>query len=53
MNKCKDAKGMRNILAHQYGFVDEGVIFYSISEELFDDVNNFIDAVNIYLENNI
>ena len=43
--KLKDAKGMRNILAHQYGNVDDKVVFYSITEEIVEDVNKFIDTV--------
>ena len=43
--KLKEAKGMRNILAHQYGKVDDKIIFDSITNELKKDVKNFIKAV--------
>ena len=43
--KLKNAKGMRNILAHQYGEVDDQIIFDAITEELEDDVNEFIKSV--------
>ena len=39
--KLKDAKGMRNILAHEYGKVDDSVVFESITEELISDVKEF------------
>jgi len=53
MDKLKDAKGMRNILAHQYGSVDDEIIFESISEELIDDVNQFIESINLFLHNSM
>jgi len=40
--KLKDAKGMRNILSHQYGNVDDEIVFESITEELDKDVREFI-----------
>ena len=40
--KLKDAKRMRNILAHEYGAVDDEVVFQAISEELSDDVTEFL-----------
>ena len=43
--RLKDAKGMRNILAHEYGVVDDGIVFQSITEELMMDVGAFIKAV--------
>lgn len=43
--KLKDAKGMRNILAHQYGKIDDRIIFESISEELERDTREFIEKV--------
>ena len=53
MDKLKDAKGMRNIFAHQYGSVDDEIIFESISEELIDDVNQFIESINLFLHNSM
>jgi len=40
--KLKDAKGMRNVIAHQYGKIDDRIIFDSIKEELDGDVKKFI-----------
>ena len=45
--KLKEAKGMRNILVHEYGEVDDAIVFHSISEELVKDSNAFIEAVKI------
>ena len=38
--KLKSAKGMRNILAHQYGAIDDEIIFNSIKEELGRDITD-------------
>ena len=43
--KLRDAKGMRNIIAHEYGKIDDEVVFHSITEELSRDVKEFIKAV--------
>jgi uncharacterized protein YutE (UPF0331/DUF86 family) len=44
-SKLKDAKGMRNILAHEYGEVDNEIIFEAISQELIKDAREFIKEV--------
>ena len=44
-NKLKDAKGMRNIIAHDYGSVDDEIVFESITSELIKDVNEFLKEV--------
>ena len=36
---------MRNILAHEYGEVDDEVVFEAITEELDKDVSKFIEEV--------
>ena len=43
--KLKDAKGMRNILAHEYGEIDDEQVFESVTEELIKDVVEFIEAL--------
>ena len=43
--KLKEAKGMRNILAHEYGKVDDEIVFHSIKEELNSDIKKFIKYV--------
>jgi len=39
--KLKEAKGMRNILAHEYGKVDDKIVYKSL-EELEEDVKEFL-----------
>ncbi len=43
--KLKNAKGMRNIIAHDYGRIDDRVVFEVITEELEKDVNEFMACV--------
>jgi len=38
----KDAKGMRNLITHSYGGVDDETVYNSIVNELERDVNEFI-----------
>jgi len=40
--KLKGAKGMRNIIAHQYGKIDDEIIFESITEQLDKDISEFL-----------
>ncbi len=42
-SKLKDAKGMRNIIAHQYGKIDDKIVFDAVTKELEEDVNKFIE----------
>ncbi len=39
--KLQDAKGMRNILAHQYGKTDDRIVFNSLTKELGRDAEEF------------
>jgi len=41
--KLKQAKGMRNILAHQYDNLDEEIIFEAIHDKIIHDVQKFIE----------
>lgn len=43
--KLKNAKGMRNIITHQYGVVDDELVFHSITYELKRDVKEFVEEV--------
>ena len=45
-DKLKDAKGMRNILAHEYGRIDNELVFHSLVEELIPDVQKFIKIIS-------
>jgi len=48
--KLKDAKGMRNIIAYEYGRIDNELVFHSLAEELIPDVQEFLDVVeNMFL----
>ena len=50
--RLKDAKGMRNILAHEYGIVDDTIVFESITEELGKDVRLLLEKIEEYLKSN-
>ena len=43
--KLKEAKGMRNIIAHQYGQVRDNIVYDSIKKELGKDIRLFIGKV--------
>ncbi len=40
------AKGMRNIIAHEYGKIDDKLVFYAVTEELILDVKEFLKNVS-------
>lgn len=44
-DRLQDAKGMRNILAHEYGEVDDEIVFNAISSELREDSKEFVKSV--------
>lgn len=39
--KLQKAKGMRNIIAHQYGKIDDEIVFNSVTKELENDAAEF------------
>ncbi len=41
----QDAKGMRNIIAHEYGRIDDRIIFEAASYELEKDAKEFIKRI--------
>ena len=43
--RLRSAKGMRNILAHEYSDVDDEIVFNSLKCELEEDAINFIKMV--------
>jgi len=45
--RLKEAKGMRNIIAHEYGKTDDELIFHSITQELESDVSELIKSIRI------
>ena len=48
--KLKNAKGMRNIITHEYGSVDDELVFNAITEELEKDVAEFLENIKKFLE---
>ncbi len=40
-----DAKSMRNIIIHEYGYVDDELVFDSLKNELVCHVGEFLEAV--------
>ncbi|MBI3036409.1 DUF86 domain-containing protein [Candidatus Woesearchaeota archaeon] len=43
--KLKKAKGMRNIIVHEYGSIDAETVFEAITKELPKDARDFIRVV--------
>jgi len=43
--KLKQAKGMRNIIAQEYGKIDDELIFHAVTEELIPDIQEFISLI--------
>jgi len=43
--KLKEAKGMRNILAHNYGKVNDNLVFEAVTERLNNDIRLFIESM--------
>ncbi len=43
--KLQNAKRMRNILAHEYGEVDDEIVFNALTEELEKDAIEFIKNI--------
>ncbi len=41
----REAKGMRNIIVHQYGEINDELVFESIKDELGRDVKAFISSI--------
>jgi len=49
--KLKDAKGMRNIISHQYGTINDEIIFEAITDQIGKDVEEFIERIVKILKN--
>ena len=47
--KLRKAKGMRNIMAHEYGEVDVKLVFQAVSSEIFFDTEEFLKAIKSVL----
>jgi uncharacterized protein YutE (UPF0331/DUF86 family) len=48
--RLREAKSMRNIIAHEYGKIDDEVVFESIKEQLIPDVEEFIKQIKEFLK---
>jgi len=44
-NRLKEAKGMRNFISHQYGRINDELVFEAITKELGKDVEKFIEKI--------
>ena len=44
-NRLKNAKGMRNFISHQYGQINDKLVYEAITEELDKDIRNFISII--------
>jgi len=44
-HKFREAKGMRNLLAHQYGKIDDEIVYSSLKSEFLKDVEEFIKNI--------
>ncbi len=43
--KLKDAKGMRNVICHEYGKIDDELVFEAVTEQIIKDVKELIDEI--------
>ncbi len=48
--KLKDAKGMRNIIAHEYGKIDDRLVYEVVTGQLEKDTREFIRSVKVFLK---
>ena len=44
--KLIKAKGMRNIIAHRYGQINDELVFQALDEEIMSDTQEFIKSIN-------
>ncbi len=48
--KLQKAKSMRNILAHEYGIVDDRIVFLAVTEEIEGDIREFLKSIDDHLQ---
>lgn len=46
--RLKEAKGMRNILVHEYGIVDDTIVFKAVTEDITGDLDQFLKDCKRY-----
>jgi uncharacterized protein YutE (UPF0331/DUF86 family) len=44
--KLREIRGMRNIIAHQYGDIDDQIMYTAIKNEIIEDVKEFLKIIN-------
>lgn len=44
--RMKEAKGMKNFISHQYGEIDDKLVFNAVTKELEKDTKLFIEKIN-------
>jgi len=49
-DRLKDAKGMRNILAHEYGSVDDSLVFHALTDEILEDAHEFVACIRKHVK---
>ena len=42
----ENAKGMRNLIVHEYGKIDDEIVFEAITKELIKDANKFLGEIS-------
>ena len=45
LQKLRDIKGMRNFIIHQYGKINDELVFEAITEQLEKDIKAFINII--------
>ena len=48
--KLKDIKGMRNIIIHQYGEIDNLIVFENLTKELLTDTQEFLNIIQNHIK---
>jgi len=50
LQKLRDIKGMRNFIIHQYGKINDELVFEVITEQLERDIKEFINIIKEVLK---
>jgi len=50
VKRVKEAKGMRNIITHLYGSVNDELVFEALDREIIFDVNEFLSSIRKCLD---
>ena len=46
--KLQEAKGIRNIIAHEYGKINDELVFEAVTEKLIPDIREFLNNIKSY-----